>query len=91
MSGLAEARVEIKNRLGLHVRPSSMVAKAALHFLSKIWLEDGARSANARSVVEMTSLGAGLGRSLIIKADGPDADDAVQAIKAIFETGFKEE
>jgi phosphotransferase system HPr (HPr) family protein len=59
---VAKAIVELKNRFGLHVRTASMVAKAAIRFRSRIWLSDEHQHANARSVVEMTSLGTRRGR-----------------------------
>lgn len=91
MNNAAEANVEITNRLGLHVRTATIVAKTALRFLSNIWILSGAKTASARSVVEMTSLGAGIGTQLKIKAKGPDAEDALRAIRLLFQSGFDEE
>ena len=90
MNDVAEATVQLKNRFGLHVRTASMVAKAALRFRSQIWISDEHQNANARSVVEMTSLGARQGRQLKLKAQGPDAKDAVKEIRLLFETSFGE-
>jgi phosphotransferase system HPr (HPr) family protein len=57
---------------------------------SQIWISDEHQNANARSVVEMTSLGARQGRQLKLKAQGPDAKDAVKEIRLLFETTFGE-
>jgi phosphocarrier protein HPr len=68
-----------------------MVAKAALRFRSQIWISHEHQDASARSVVEMTSLGARQGHQLKLKAQGPNAKDAVREIQLLFETSFGEE
>ncbi len=91
MSQVAEEAVEITNAQGLHVRPSAMVAKAAISFLSNITITRGTDVVNARSSVALTTLGAGIGTRLTIRAEGPDADAAVNAVAALFRGKFGEE
>jgi len=91
VGNVAEASVEVRNQGGLHVHPADLIAKTALHYLSKITITRGADIANARSIVALTALGAGLGSRLTIRAEGPDADPAVRAIVALFERKFGEE
>jgi phosphocarrier protein HPr len=88
---VAEGIVEIKNRFGLHVRTASMVAKTALRFLSNITLSLGDNRVSARSVTEMTTMGAGAGTSLKVTAEGPDAESALKAVRALFEDKFGED
>jgi len=88
---VAEAAVEIRNAYGVHIRPAGMISKAALSFLSTIRIICGEQQVNARSIVALTTLGAGLGTRLIIRAEGSDAESAVAAIAALFEAKFGEE
>jgi len=85
---VAEAVVELRNRHGLHVRTSSMMAKLALQFLSTITVSGPKGSANARSTVALVSLGAACGSQLRIRAVGPDAHDALAAIRNMVNEGF---
>jgi phosphotransferase system HPr (HPr) family protein len=91
MSPVAEEEVEVSNTLGLHIKPSAMIAKASIRFRSYITVALGADVANARSPVSLTGLGAGIGDRLKIRAQGPDADDAVKAIASLFNDKFGEE
>jgi len=88
---VAEGIVEVKNRFGLHVRTSSMVAKTALQFLSNITLSLGDHCVSARSVIHMTTMGAGVGTLLKVRAEGPDAEIALKAVRALFDDKFGED
>lgn len=87
----AEATVQIKNRLGLHLRAASTLAQAAAQFSSRITIARGKNQVNARSVTGLMTLGAGLGAKLRVRADGPDAKEALKAVQALFEQGFGED
>ena len=91
MSPVAEQAVEVKNALGLHIGPAGMVAKTAIGFRSNITITCGKDAVNARSMVALTTLGAGIGTWLKIRAEGPDAEAAVKAIAALFNGKFGEE
>jgi phosphocarrier protein HPr len=88
---VASANVEVRNKLGLHIHPSDLVAKTALHFLSRVTIESGRDIADARSIVELTALGAVHGTQLTIRAEGPDAEAAVKALVELFERRFGED
>jgi phosphotransferase system HPr (HPr) family protein len=90
MSQVAEEEIEVTNALGLHIKPSELVANTAIRFLANITIACGKDVANARSPVSLTTLGAGPGARLKIRAQGPDADAAVKAIAALFRTKFGE-
>jgi len=90
-SSVAEQEVEVTNAFGLHIRPAAMISKTAISFRSKIAIICEKEEANARSIVALTTLGAGIGTRLTIRADGPDAESAVKAIAALFEDKFGEE
>ncbi|MGO9060290.1 MAG: HPr family phosphocarrier protein [Candidatus Binataceae bacterium] len=88
---IAEGTVEVRNRLGLHIRPSTMVAKAAIKYLSTITIARGNKHASARSATSLEMLKARVGTHLKIRAEGPDAKDALKAVLALFERKFGED
>jgi phosphocarrier protein HPr len=88
---IAEATVEIKNRLGLHLRAASTLAQAAAQFGSQITIARGKNEVNAKSVTGLMMLGAGKGAKLKVRADGDDAREALKAVEALFEQRFGEE
>lgn len=68
-----------------------MVAKKAIKYLSRITITRGDSHADARSATSVEMLKAKAGAHLKIKAVGPDAKDALNAIKALFENRFGED
>ncbi|HUO05258.1 MAG TPA: HPr family phosphocarrier protein [Candidatus Binataceae bacterium] len=88
---VAEATVEIKNRLGLHLRAAMTLAQTAAKFKAKISIGRGKNQVNAKSVTELIMLGAGQGSKLKLHAEGDDATEAAAAIKSVFDERFGEE
>lgn len=88
---VAEGTFEIKNRLGLHLRAASTLAQTAARFSSAITITRGKERVNARSVTSLMMLGAAMGSKVKVKADGPDAEEALKALKAMFDDKFGEE
>ncbi|HEX4211264.1 MAG TPA: HPr family phosphocarrier protein, partial [Candidatus Binataceae bacterium] len=66
------ATLEIKNKLGLHLRAASVLSQIAKEFQSTITVSHGGQEANARSVIQLMTLGAAHGAKLKIKIQGPD-------------------
>ena len=83
--------VEIKNKLGLHARPASMVVKLAGKYQSEIQLVKEDTEINAKSILGVMMLAAGPGQKVTITADGEDEEEAVQALGELIESGFGEE
>ncbi len=75
----------------LHVRPASLLAQEAGRFQARITVHGGMGQADARSVLGLLSLGAEPGTRLLIEAEGPDAQEAVDALCALVERGFRDE
>ena len=88
---VAEGTVEIKNKLGLHLRAATLLVKTAGKFSSAITLTRGKDRASARSVIGLMTLGAGIGTKLRVKAEGADAEQALKAVEALFNDKFGEE
>ena len=68
-----------------------MLVKTAGKFSATITLTRGKDRASARSVIGLMTLGAGIGTKLTVKAEGADADEALQAVEALFNDKFGEE
>ncbi|MBA3904755.1 MAG: HPr family phosphocarrier protein [Rhodocyclaceae bacterium] len=81
---------EIINKLGLHARASAKLTQAATGFASEIWLERNGRRVNAKSIMGVMMLAAGKGSTVIVEAEGADADTALDAILALIADKFGE-
>lgn len=75
----------IQAEAGLHARPAGLIVKKAGSFQSKITLQKGDKTADAKRLLTILTLGAKKGEELIITADGVDEEAAVAAIIEIIE------
>ncbi len=85
-----ESTVEIVNRAGLHARPASEFVKLAGRFRSEIRVEKEGLEVNGKSIMGVLMLAAECGSRLIIRADGADAPEAVEALSGLVQRGFEE-
>ncbi|HEX2591925.1 MAG TPA: HPr family phosphocarrier protein [Rhizomicrobium sp.] len=83
--------VTIPNKKGLHARASAKVVEAAARFKSHITISKAGQSVDARSVMGLMMLGAPQGTEVDIEAEGPDAEEALAALKALVEVKFGED
>ncbi|HEX9065801.1 MAG TPA: HPr family phosphocarrier protein [Streptosporangiaceae bacterium] len=81
MSGSSEAAITLTG--DLHARPAGSLAVAAARFASAVQITVGSASADARSVLSVMGLGATSGQRVIVRATGPDAEEAVTALIGI--------
>ena len=88
---MARQEVEIINKLGLHARASAKLTQTASRFSSDVWLERDGRRVNAKSIMGVMMLAAAKGSSVYVETEGPDADDAMQALTALIADRFGEE
>ena len=77
--------VNVANNLGLHARLAAQVVHLASRFKCRVSLGFKDRTANARSVVAVMLLAAGVGSTILIEASGPDEDEALDAISSLIE------
>ena len=91
MVSAVEATVEVKNRLGLHLRAASVLAETVGKFSAAVDIAHGKDHVNARSVTGLIMLGAAKGTKLKVKAEGPDARAAIAAVRALFDNRFGED
>lgn len=86
-----EQTVTIVNPLGLHARASGKLAKLTDTFRATVTVEKDQEVASADSIMELMMLTAGLGDEVMIKAVGPEAKAALDAVVGLIESGFGEE
>ncbi len=88
---VVENTVVITNKVGLHARPATLFVQEAAHFHAQIQVQCGEKSANAKSILGVLKLGASLGATLHLRAEGEDAAEAMQALVSLVERKFDEE
>jgi phosphocarrier protein HPr len=77
---------EIVNKLGLHARAAAKLTHLAGNYQCDIWISRSGRRVNAKSIMGVMMLAAGQGTSVLIEAEGADAEQAIAAlIKLIVE------
>lgn len=81
----------VGNQLGMHARPASMFVKLATKFNSEIFVEKDGESVNGKSIMGLMMLAAGPGSKLTVRADGDDADQAIEELNLLFESNFEED
>ncbi|MGH6956662.1 MAG: HPr family phosphocarrier protein [Caulobacteraceae bacterium] len=87
----AEASVEISNERGLHARASAKFVKLAATFQAEVTVSKDGQTVDALSIMGLMMLAAGPGSRIVIRADGPEAENAVAALAALVEGRFEEE
>lgn len=88
---MVERKVEVTNKLGLHVRPAAMLVQKASKFRCEIKLQKEDLEVNAKSILSVMALAAQMGSLVIIKADGEDEAIAIEELAKLFEEKFGEE
>ncbi|MDA3957181.1 HPr family phosphocarrier protein [Oceanispirochaeta sp.] len=81
----------VKNRAGLHARPAALIVQTASQFESTIFIEMGSEKINAKSIMGILTMGAGYDTKVVLTAEGPDEQGALDALFALFESRFEEE
>ena len=87
----ARRTVEICNERGLHARASAKFVKLASTYEAEVRVGRDGSMVDARSIMGLMMLAAGIGSSIDIEAEGPDAQAAADALAALVECRFEEE
>ena len=82
--------VKVVNKLGLHARASAKLTQLASKFQSAVWITRNARRVNAKSIMGVMMLAAGMGSTVQLETDGPDEGEAMEAIERLFAEKFGE-
>ena len=87
---MIKATLKVSNKLGLHARASAKLTKLASGFASEIFLSRNGRRVNAKSIMGVMMLAAGLGTEVELETDGVDEGPALEALSALVNDKFGE-
>ena len=87
----AEGNIIILNKTGIHARPASVFVQTASKFKSKVQIKAKGKACDAKSILMIMSMGLTRGTEITIRAEGPDAYDAVNSLIKLVADKFGEE
>ncbi len=87
---MPEITLEIKNKVGLHARPAALFVQTASRFKSEIRVRKDKINANAKSILNILTLGASQGSVITLQAEGEDAESALKALEDLIASNFGE-
>ena len=82
--------ITVTNKLGLHARASAKLTQAASGFKCAVWIARNGRRVNAKSIMGVMMLAAGLGSTVELEAEGPDEEAAMTTVERLFAEKFGE-
>ena len=87
---MIKREIQIINKLGLHARASTRLTQTASQYPCETWIERNGRRVNAKSIMGVMMLAAEHGSSLLLRAEGPDAEQALDALSTLIANKFGE-
>jgi len=87
---MPERTIQIVNKLGLHARPAAEIVKTAARFKSEITIVRDELEVNGKSIMGVMMLAAEFGSTILLRAEGADADAALDALAALAAAKFGE-
>ena len=87
---MIQTRVTISNKLGLHARASAKLSKLAGSFPCEVWMTRNERRVNAKSIMGVMMLAAGIGSEVELETDGDQEQQAMDALLALINDKFGE-
>ena len=87
---MIQTSTNISNKLGLHARASAKLTKLAGSFPCEVWMSKGERRVNAKSIMGVMMLAAGIGSTVQIETSGPREQEAMDALLALIADKFGE-
>jgi phosphocarrier protein len=87
---MLQREVEIINKLGLHARASARLTQVAGRYKANVWLGRNGRRVNAKSIMGVMMLAAAKGSTVVIETEGPDEEQAMDAVVKLIATRFDE-
>ena len=87
---MIQTTTSISNKLGLHARASAKLTKLAGSFACEVWMSKGERRVNAKSIMGVMMLAAGIGSTVVVETNGADEQVAMDALLALINDKFGE-
>lgn len=87
---MVKTEITISNKLGLHARASAKLTKLASSFPCEVFMSKGERRINAKSIMGVMMLAAGVGSVVELETDGPQEQEALDALVALINDKFGE-
>lgn len=87
---MPQRAVQVVNEAGIHARPAAEIVKTAAKFKAEVTIARDDLEVNAKSIMGVMMLAAECGSTVILKAEGDDAEAALDAIAAVIAAGFGE-
>jgi phosphocarrier protein HPr len=87
---MIQTTTTINNKLGLHARASAKLTKLAGSFACEVWMSKGERRVNAKSIMGVMMLAAGIGSTVVVETNGADEQAAMDALLALINDKFGE-
>jgi phosphocarrier protein len=87
---MVERTVQILNKNGLHARPAAEIVKLAAKYKSEITISRDGTEVNGKSIMGVMMLAAECGASIVLRAEGEDAEQAIEAIAGLIANKFGE-
>jgi len=87
---MPEITLAIHHAVGLHARPAALFVQTAKQFRSNLKVIHGEKEANGKSILNVLALGVDQGAIITIRAEGEDANQALEALKTLVENNFGE-
>ena len=87
---MLKREIKVVNKLGLHARASAKLTQLASSFKSAVWITRSGRRVNAKSIMGVMMLAAGIGSTVELETDGPDEQEAIDALEKLFSERFGE-
>ena len=88
---MPQITLTVRHEAGLHARPASLFVQTAKQFECDIRVSRDEREANAKSILNVLTLGAGQGAAITVRAEGKDAGEALNALRMLVESDFEVE
>jgi phosphocarrier protein HPr len=87
---MVKREIKVSNKLGLHARASAKLTQLASKYKSQVFLARNGRRVNAKSIMGVMMLAAGIGSTVELETDGPDEAEALEALAKLFDDKFGE-
>lgn len=91
MDDVQEKTIRVSNSLGIHARPAGKISQEAQRYSATITVHSSEAEADAKSILDLLSLAAPQGAELRLRAQGPDAAQAINSLARLFEDMFGED